>query len=62
MEKEIFGQIDDKDVYAYTLTNKNGVSIKVLEYGAILVSLKVPNKNGHDEELTLGKLLLHSAQ
>ena len=30
----------------YTMTNKTGASVSVLDFGAHLVSIKVPDKNG----------------
>lgn len=38
----------------YTLTNKKGASISVLDFGAHLVSVKVPDKNVHLTEVNLG--------
>jgi len=55
MLKELFGTLPSgENVYSYTLENKNGMSIKVIEYGAMLISIKVPTKNGEKEELTIG--------
>ena len=45
MDKNIFGKTPQGvDVYTYTLKNKNGLSAKVTNYGAILVDLIVPDK------------------
>ncbi len=41
-----------KDVKIYTLTNTNGLRAKVIEYGATLVSLEVPGRDG-----TLGNIV-----
>jgi len=38
----------------YTLTNKGGASISVLDFGAHLVSVKVPDKHGILAEVNLG--------
>ncbi len=38
----------------YTLTDGKGVEAKLINYGATLVSLKVPDKNGVSEDVTLG--------
>jgi len=38
----------------YTMTNKSGASISVLDFGAHLVSVKVPDKNGVLAEVNLG--------
>ncbi len=37
------------------ITNSKGVSISVTSYGATLVSVKTPDKNGKSAEITLGK-------
>jgi aldose 1-epimerase len=45
---------DGKRVDIYTLTNKNGVEARIMTYGATLVSLKVPDRNGHIADVVLG--------
>lgn len=53
--KEKFGVTKDgKEIFAYVITNKNGMSAKVIQYGAILTELKVPDKNGKIDDLVLG--------
>lgn len=53
--KEKFGVTKDgKDVYSFTLSNANGMQAKIINYGAILVSLLVPDKNGNTEDVVLG--------
>lgn len=55
MKKEIFGTTKEgKEVHLYTLENKNGMSAQVMDYGAILVRLFVPDQNGKAEDVTLG--------
>uniref|UniRef100_A0A914E6S8 Aldose 1-epimerase n=1 Tax=Acrobeloides nanus TaxID=290746 RepID=A0A914E6S8_9BILA len=55
MTKTLFGTTPSGEkVHAYELVNKNGMSVKVIEYGASLVSIKVPNGSGGKEELNLG--------
>jgi aldose 1-epimerase len=50
-----FGQTQDgKPVTLYTLKNKRGVEMSVMNYGGIIVSLKVPDKNGKMEDVVLG--------
>ena len=43
-----------EEVTLYTITNKNNVSVSVIDYGANLVSLMVPDKNGNVEDIVLG--------
>jgi len=38
----------------YTIVNPNGVEAQVTNFGATLVSLKVPNKNGKPDDVVLG--------
>lgn len=53
--KDKFGVTKDgKEIYAFTMTNANGMSAKVINYGAILVNLMVPDKNGNVEDVVLG--------
>ena len=53
--KELFGQTrDGKDIYAYTITNKNNMSICVMTYGAILKNVFVPDKKGKIDDVVLG--------
>lgn len=55
VQKELFGSTKDgKEVYIYTLTNSRGMKARVMSYGAILVDLIVPDKNGHSADVVLG--------
>ncbi|MBR5471108.1 MAG: galactose mutarotase [Oscillibacter sp.] len=38
----------------YTMTNKKGASVSVLDFGAIITSIIVPDKNGTMADVTLG--------
>jgi len=54
-DKESFGQTPDgREVDLYTLTNTNGLRAKITNYGAILVSLEVPDRDGNLADITLG--------
>src|SRR5262245_9619684 len=37
-----------------TLTNKHGVSARVISYGATLQTLNAPDRNGHSADILLG--------
>jgi len=53
--KANFGKLPDgQEITLYTVTNKNGVEMKVMNYGAIITSLKTPDKNGVLEDIVLG--------
>ncbi|MCI8946581.1 MAG: galactose mutarotase [Lachnospiraceae bacterium] len=55
MKKRVFGTTKDgKEVFLYTLENKNGMKAEVTDFGAILVNLFVPDKNGTLQDVTLG--------
>jgi aldose 1-epimerase len=49
-----FGSFDGKDVSLYTLTNKKGDVLKLSNYGAVIVEIIVPDRNGKQENVTLG--------
>jgi aldose 1-epimerase len=53
--KAVFGKSPcGKEVYLYTLKNKNGVEIQIANYGGIVHSLKVPDVKGGFEDILLG--------
>jgi len=54
IKKEALGTADGKQIDLYTLTNANGIKAKIMNYGAILFSLEVPDRDGHVEDVTLG--------
>ncbi len=50
-----FGTLPDGTaVSIFTLTNKNGMAMKVINYGGIIQSLTVPDKTGKLEDVVLG--------
>ena len=53
--KERFGDtLDGKGVDIYTLTNSHGVEARIINYGGIVTSLKVPDRNGKLDDVVLG--------
>ncbi|HBG28303.1 MAG: hypothetical protein A2Y10_03335 [Planctomycetes bacterium GWF2_41_51] len=54
MKKGIFGTINDKEVEFFLLKNKSSIEAKIISYGAALVSLKTPDKNGKLADIVLG--------
>lgn len=53
--KAPFGQLPSGElVTLYTLTNKNGIEMKVMNYGGIITTLKTPDKQGVLEDIVLG--------
>ncbi|MBN1340218.1 MAG: galactose-1-epimerase [Bacteroidales bacterium] len=51
---ENFGNTGSENVRMFTISNDHGLVMKLLNYGGILVSLKVPDKNGKAEDIVLG--------
>jgi aldose 1-epimerase len=41
-------------VESYTLTNANGLEMRVTNYGGTITSLKVPDRSGHVDDIVLG--------
>ncbi len=41
------------NLVSFLLTNKNGMSVKILNYGAAIASIKAPDRNGKIEEVLL---------
>src|SRR5215831_21273380 len=46
--------VDGSQVDLYTLKNSNGLEAKITNYGGIVVSLLVPDKNGKPTDVVLG--------
>jgi len=45
---------DDQEVDLITLRNQAGVEIRVMTYGATILSLKTPDRNGQADDIVLG--------
>ncbi len=55
VKKEAFGNLaDGTAVDIYTLTNRAGIEARITTYGAILVSLKLPDRTGVFADVNLG--------
>lgn len=46
--------VDTKDVQIYTLTNSKGMKVKITNYGAIITSIVVPDRDGKFADVALG--------
>jgi len=56
IEKKPFGALPDGTaVEIYTLENSNGLEAKIMTYGATLVSMKTPDRNGVLDDIVLGR-------
>jgi aldose 1-epimerase len=52
---EVFGKTPDgTSVEVFTLTNKQGVKLRAMTYGAIVVSLETPDREGKNADIVLG--------
>ncbi|WP_232064529.1 aldose epimerase family protein [Rhodocytophaga rosea] len=55
LQKVSFGKLSDgREVQLYTLTNKNGMTVKITNYGAIVTSIVTPDKTGKMGDVVLG--------
>lgn len=54
VSQQDWGTVDNKPVYLYTLTNKNGVTVKITNYGGIITELYAPDRDGNMENIVLG--------
>jgi len=55
MTQKVFGLLPDgRQVYQYTLQNSSGVIVRIINYGAIVTELRVPDRNGKIEDVVLG--------
>jgi len=54
LAKAAYGSIEGKNVDLYTLTNTNGLVLKVTTYGAAVTELHVPDKDGRLADVVLG--------
>src|SRR5678816_1096546 len=55
INKESFGKTaDGENVDVFTLTNNLGMQAKITNYGAIVVSLKTPDRTGKMDDVVLG--------
>jgi len=58
IDRTSFGKIDGKSVMLYTIINKNGLTVKITNYGGIVTSLMVPDTGGNFADVVLGFDLL----
>jgi aldose 1-epimerase len=47
-------RVDGKPIEVFTLKNGRGIEMQVMSYGAIITSLKVPDRNGRVADVVLG--------
>ena len=49
-----YGTVDGHDIMQYTLTNASGVVVKLINYGAAITNLLVPDSSGNMGDVVLG--------
>lgn len=55
VEKSLFGKMQDgTEIYLYKLSNKNKMSVGIINYGGIIVSIEVPDRDGNIDDVNLG--------
>jgi aldose 1-epimerase len=55
LQRQLYGTTSDGEkVESFTLGNSRGITAAVINYGCILTSLRMPDKNGKIGEITLG--------
>ncbi len=54
VQEENFGAVQGSSVEIYTLTNAHGLEVRAMNFGGIIVSVKVPDKTGHSDDIALG--------
>ncbi|MFZ4465177.1 MAG: aldose epimerase family protein [Bacteroidales bacterium] len=55
IDKKSFGHLaDGKEVFEFTLSNKSGMRVKVINFGGIITSVLVPDRDGIFEDVVPG--------
>lgn len=49
-----FGVADGEQVYLFTLTNDQGMEVKITNYGCIIVAINIPDRQGKVDDVVLG--------
>ncbi len=54
VQQKAFGTQDGRPITLYTLTNANGMEVDAMNYGGIIVSIRVPDRKGQFVDVVLG--------
>lgn len=54
IKKEAFGNFNGEDILIFNLSNNNGVSVNISNYGALIKNIFVPDINGKIDDVILG--------
>ena len=53
VHSEPFGEVDGQEITQYLLSNDKGMSVAIINYGAIVTAVNVPDRDGRAENVTL---------
>ncbi len=62
LDRARYGTIDGKEVWLFTLSNKNGLKVTISDFGATVVAVEVPDRHGQLADVVLGLDNLESYQ
>jgi aldose 1-epimerase len=54
MTRQDFGKTPDGPVSIYTMTNRSGMEVRIINYGGVVVSIKAADRAGKMADVTLG--------
>ena len=54
ISKSPFGQVQGQDVDLFTMENDNGVTVKITNYGGIVTSVVIPDRDGNRGDIACG--------
>tara|TARA_R110002167_G_scaffold181341_1_gene381587 strand:- start:32 stop:1252 length:1221 start_codon:yes stop_codon:yes gene_type:complete len=54
ISQEVWGQYKGQDILRFTLQNQQGMQVSVINWGAYVTSVRVPDRNGVIEDVILG--------
>lgn len=54
VKQQNWGEVNNTKVFLYTITNSHGMVMKLTNYGGIITSVIVPDKNGKMDDVVLG--------
>lgn len=52
--RELFGKHNNQDVHLYTLENDNGMVVKIMDFGATITSVTIPDSDGNPVSIACG--------
>ncbi len=54
IQEKDFGEIDGKKVKLFTLSNNQGMTVKITNYGGTIIAIEVPDRDGKTGDVCLG--------